>query len=384
MLPAGNRPILEHVLDALIDAGVTDVRLVVGYRRDRVQDHFGATYRGCALRYHIQEPRLGTGDALRQVADEVDGRFVVVNGDEPLTGGAVEAVADARDTATALAVVESERAPQYGAVRRRGDRVTELVERPRSDDYRLLNAGVYAFDDRIFDVLADTPRTGGELSLVDAVSTLVDGTDPVRAVTVDGPWVDATYPWDLLDVAGHVLAEGAVTEPERGFGSESESESESEFAPGSGIYVAETARVDEDAVVRPPAVVGPDVEVGPGVVLGPEVALGRNVTLGANATILRSVLDEDTRVGPNATLVDCVTGQNARVGAGATVPGGPGDVRVGTTIHEDRRLGAVLADRATLAGNASTAPGTLVGPNARVSGGVHARGVVDEGAEVTR
>jgi glucose-1-phosphate thymidylyltransferase len=41
MLPAANRPILEHVLDALVDAGMERLVLVVGYRRERVQEHFG-------------------------------------------------------------------------------------------------------------------------------------------------------------------------------------------------------------------------------------------------------------------------------------------------------------------------------------------------------
>jgi glucose-1-phosphate thymidylyltransferase len=49
MLPAGTRPILEHVLNALIDAGVDDIHLVVGYQANRVRSHFGSTYRSVPL-----------------------------------------------------------------------------------------------------------------------------------------------------------------------------------------------------------------------------------------------------------------------------------------------------------------------------------------------
>jgi len=55
MLPAGNRPILEHVLDALVDAGITDLHLVVGHERDRVQNHFGSNHRDASITYHVQD-----------------------------------------------------------------------------------------------------------------------------------------------------------------------------------------------------------------------------------------------------------------------------------------------------------------------------------------
>src|SRR6056297_683552 len=66
MLPAGTRPILEHVLNALIDASVDDIHLVVGYQADRVRSHFGPAYRGVPISYHTQTNQLGSGHALLQ------------------------------------------------------------------------------------------------------------------------------------------------------------------------------------------------------------------------------------------------------------------------------------------------------------------------------
>jgi glucose-1-phosphate thymidylyltransferase len=83
-------------------------------------------------------------------------------------------------------------------------------------------------------------------------------------------------------------------------------------------------------------------------------------------------------------VIDAVTGQGVTVGPGATVPGGEGDVRVGTTIHEGRRLGCIAADRARIGGGATVAPGTLIGPDANVETGAYADGIVPEGAEVRR
>jgi glucose-1-phosphate thymidylyltransferase len=370
LLPAANRPILEYVLDALVDAGVEDVHLVVGYQRDRVQDHVGPTYRGRTVTYHVQKNRLGTGHAVLQARDAVDGDFLVVNGDEVVTPSMIEAVVEAHgaDDVATLAVVESDRAPEYGAVRLEGDRLVELVERPMDDSYRLLNAGVYACGPSLMADVEALETRAGERHLTDAIAERVRNGSAVRGVRVDDLWSTATYPWDLLAVARDLLAAGLVDEP----------------AAADGVYVDETALVHDDAVLRAPVVVGPDATVGPGAVVGPDTALGRNATVQAGAVVEGSVLDIDARVGANATVIDAVVGQGAAIGPGAAVPGGEADVRVGTTVYEGRRLGCVAADRAVVEGGASVAPGSLLGPAVRVRAGAHATGTVPGGTEVRR
>ena len=370
MLPAGNRPILEHVFDALVDGGMDHIVCVVGHKHDRVQNHFGPTYRGLPVEYVRQHKQLGSGHALLQARSATEGPPLVVNGDRLVAASMVEAVAETyaeRDPAAAMAVLEHPDASQYGAVVRQGEAITEIIEKPATDRYRLINAGVYAFGADIFDAVADTPRTAGELGLTDTISRLV-AEDGVLAVECDGMWVDATYPWDLLAVAEEVLARGRVATDEQ----------------AEGVWVHDDARVHETAVLRGPAVVGPDSEVGPAAVVGPNTALGQNVTVGANATVQASVLDDDTRVDAGVTLLQTVTGQSVRVGAGSTVPGGPADVRVGNEVFEDQPLGAVLADRVTADGDVTVAPGALVGPSARLHTGSHVRGQVAGGAEVVR
>ncbi|MEF8838262.1 MAG: sugar phosphate nucleotidyltransferase [Haloarculaceae archaeon] len=370
MLPAANRPILEHVLDALVDAGIDRIAIVVGYHRERVQEYFGPSYRDVPLEYVLQAKQLGSGHALLQARDVVDGSLIVVNGDRIIEPDAVAQVSEAHESGpapAAMAYIERPSARNYGAVTVQDRLIEDIVEKPESDAYRLINAGIYAFGPDVFDRIEATEREAGELGLPDTIAHILDR-ERVRAVKIGGMWVDATFPWDLLEVASEVLVRGRVPEPQR----------------REGVWIDENAVVSNEAVLQPPVVVGPDCEVGAGVVLGPTTALGRNVTVGANATIERAVLDDDVRVDPGATVIDAVLGQAVALGAGVVVPGGPGDVRVGREIHEDQPLGAVMADRATAEGCVSLAPGTLVGPNATIRTGVVASGTVPEGAEVVR
>jgi glucose-1-phosphate thymidylyltransferase len=370
MLPAANRPILEHVFDALLEAGLSRIVVVVGYKRGRVQNHFGPSYGGATIEYVQQDKQLGSGHALLQARDSVRDPLLVVNGDRVIDAGSVSAVIDAYEAdpgTPTMAVLERTDVRQYGAVELRGGDVSELVEKPETDEYHLINGGIYAFPPSIFDAIEETPRAEGELGLTDTIARLADE-ERVAGVTTEGLWVDATYPWDLLAVSREVLARGRVNEPEQ----------------ADRVWVDDAAIVHEDATLEPPVVVDADCEVGPSAVVGPNTSLGRNVTVGANATVQGSVLDADTRVDPGSTLIDTVTGQDVDLGANTVVPGGPGDVRVGQQVFEDQPLGAVLADRVTARGNVSVSAGTLVGPNATLHAGAHVRDYIAEDAEVVR
>lgn len=370
MLPAATRPILEYVLDAIVNAGIEDLHIVVGYEHGRVQSHFGHSYRDCPITYHVQRKQVGSGHALLQARDAVDSDFLVVNGDEVFGDSLVKETiaAHSADAVCTLAIAESELAANYGAVTLKGDRVVKLVEHPDEQSHRLLNAGIYAFGPSIFSEIESTSRTDGELSLPDAIAQIVDRGGSVRGVMVDGLRSEVTYPWDLLDISADLLSEGIVNAPEA----------------RPGIYVAKSATVHESATLVEPVVVADDAVVEPGAVVGPEVSIGQNATVGAGAVVRESVVDADTRIGPNSTLVDAVTGENAVLGADVTIPGGPGDVRVGDTIYPDRELGCVVADRATLHGGSTVVPGSLIGPGAVVEHGTTVDGTIPEDSEVIR
>jgi glucose-1-phosphate thymidylyltransferase len=367
MLPAADRPILEHVLDVLVACGLEEIVLVVGYERDRVQEHFGHAHRDVPLTYVHQRKQLGSGHALQQAADAVDGPTLVLNGDRVIDERIVSDVLDGFDGEPAVSVLEHPTPSQYGAVRVSEGRLTALEERPDDGDYRLINAGVYAFDERVFDAIDRTARREGEIQLPDVIGTLMDD-GPVRAVTTDGLWADATYPWDLLYLNRELLARDRIDRP----------------ALGAAVRVADSARVHDRATLQGPVTIGPDAEVAAGAVIGPDVTVGRNGTVGSNVTLRNAVLDTDCRVGEGATVVDCVAGQDVRIGAGSVVPGGPGDVRVDDRVFEAQTLGAVLADRATVGGGVTFAPGTLVGAGATVDDGVHLAGTVPNDARVVR
>ncbi len=357
MLPAANRPILEYVFDALLEAGVTSITVVVGYQRERVQSHFGPTYRNVPIEYVIQEKQLGSGHALLAAKAQIEGPTVVVNGDQLIDPELIDAVTTAHTEAdVTLGLIRHPDVGEYGGVRCEDDgTVTEIVEKPRDDRNYLLNAGVYAFNPRAFDIIHET-KTFGEHSLIDSLHDLLEADYEIQGVISEGYWIDATYPWDLLELAEQCL--------------------------DTEIEVAASAHVHDSATLVGPVIVDDDCVIGPGAVVGPQTCLGENVTVEATACVEHSVIDSDTRIGAGTILRDCVTGRGVTLGPGSTVVGGTADVRAGTAIHEGVTLGAVLADHVTDEGGVTYAPGTVVGPDAHIHAGATIDGTIEANTEV--
>jgi UDP-N-acetylglucosamine diphosphorylase / glucose-1-phosphate thymidylyltransferase / UDP-N-acetylgalactosamine diphosphorylase / glucosamine-1-phosphate N-acetyltransferase / galactosamine-1-phosphate N-acetyltransferase len=365
MLPAATKPILGHVFDQLIDAGISELFVVVGYRRDRVQSHFGSTFRNVPITYVTQEHQLGTGHAVLMAESKVSGTCLVINGDQIVDSRIITDALETHDRSAAatIALLQRSNLESYGGALVDDGMVTQIAENPRDGRDYYLNAGIYVLEPTAFDAIRTAGPRVGEHLLLDGLSKLIDAGETVRGAVSKGMWVDATYPWDLLDVSFELFDAGVVNGDSEAVG-------------------YETTAVHDSAKLRGPVIIGQDCAIGPGAVVGPYVCLGENATVNSNAVVERSVVDADTTIGANATVIECVTGTGVEIGPGSTIPGGPGDVRIGDTVYEDESLGALLADRVVDHGGVAYVPGALVGPETEIQTGTTIRGTLAGGTEV--
>src|SRR5438552_15274646 len=196
MIPVGNRPLLEYVVQALAENGVRDLIFVVGYRREPIQSHFqdGKAF-GAHITYVTQTKQLGTAHAIWEARAHLEDPFVVLNGSNMVDGRFVEDLLGAA-ARPAVLITESERPQSYGVVTAQGKDLVAITEKPTEVISNLINTGAYALDSRIFDEIERLAKEGKH-DLPSAVSTLAKRTS-VAAVRTEGTWVDALFPWDLL------------------------------------------------------------------------------------------------------------------------------------------------------------------------------------------
>ena len=81
MAPIKGRPFLEYQMDYWINQGVNQFLISVGYKKEAIVSHFGASYKGAQVKYVMEEQPLGTGGGLLLAAQDLDEPFLLLNGD---------------------------------------------------------------------------------------------------------------------------------------------------------------------------------------------------------------------------------------------------------------------------------------------------------------
>src|SRR5437899_114472 len=242
MIPVGNRPVLEYVVQALVDNGIRDLVFIVGYRRERIQSHFqdGKAF-GAHITYVTQTKQLGTAHAIWEARAHLEDPFVVLNGSNMVDGRFVEDLLGAA-ARPAVLITESERPQSYGVVTAQGKDLVAITEKPTEVISNLINTGAYALDSRIFDEIERLAKEGKH-DLPSAVSAFAKRTS-VAAVRTEGTWVDALFPWDVnIEGTWHAVPQiGAL------IGEDVEIANGVVVAPGT--VVNERARVESGAKLR--------------------------------------------------------------------------------------------------------------------------------------
>ncbi len=203
LLPVAGKPLLGWALDALVEAGIEQVGLVVGHRPEAIQRYVGdGAAWGLEATYLTQPKPLGLAHAVASAREFIgDDEFLLYLGDNLLENGVqplVELYATRRPAA-ALFVKQVPDPQLFGVVVTENDQVRRLLEKPAEPPSSLAIVGAYAFSPAIMEAIAETPPSArGEYEITDAIQRLVSSGQEVLAAPVQGFWEDAGRPAHLL------------------------------------------------------------------------------------------------------------------------------------------------------------------------------------------
>ena len=204
MIPVQGTPILESIVRGLVSNGVQEILIVVGWRREVIEEHFGdGSAFGCAISYVEQVVQDGTGRVVELARDFAgDNAFVLSYGDILVPAESYADLVAFGGVDARLSVKINEDVSQGGAVFIDDDFwVTDLIEKgdPDGPTSPYYNAGIYAFAPVIFDYTAKLEKSPrGEYELTDAIAAMVHEGRKVKAVELTGDWADVRDP-EVLD-----------------------------------------------------------------------------------------------------------------------------------------------------------------------------------------
>jgi NDP-mannose synthase len=191
LVPVGDRPILQHIIENLVIAGVNDIDLCVNYLGALIQTYFAhatALAEQVELRWHWEHEPLGTAGALRVVPD-LDETFIAMNGDVLTSLDYRELTEFHEQSGAALTIAVQERTVNIdlGVIEGNGGLVTGYREKPtlRYD----ISMGIYVYEPVALHYLPEGPCQFPELVL-----RLLAAGETVAAFRSCDSWYDIGTP----------------------------------------------------------------------------------------------------------------------------------------------------------------------------------------------
>jgi NDP-sugar pyrophosphorylase family protein len=194
LMPIGEKPILEIIINQLVAHGIEDIIITVGHMSALIMNFFGDGGQvGAKIRYFKEEKPLGTSGNLGSLKEELTDTFVVINGDtlttlnysqmidEHIRNGSVATVAlKRREVYIDFGTVEIDDA----------NSIREYIEKPTLS--YLVSIGVNIFNPRVLNYI----KAGERLDFPDLVRTLISSGETVKGFIFDGYWLDIGRPAD--------------------------------------------------------------------------------------------------------------------------------------------------------------------------------------------
>jgi UDP-N-acetylglucosamine diphosphorylase / glucose-1-phosphate thymidylyltransferase / UDP-N-acetylgalactosamine diphosphorylase / glucosamine-1-phosphate N-acetyltransferase / galactosamine-1-phosphate N-acetyltransferase len=205
MLPLNGRPMIEHIVRRLQEAGLREILIVVGYRRELIKDHFRAGFSGVS--FVVQELVEGTASAVKLGRDFAGIEpFLLTFGDiicDASNYSGIAAELERHGASAAVGVKYADDPWQGAAVYADAEgAVRKMIEKPArgTSATHWNSAGLYAFRPEIFKEIATAPKSQrGEYEITTAIEQLVERGRPVRMFEMTGAWRDVGRPEDLAE-----------------------------------------------------------------------------------------------------------------------------------------------------------------------------------------
>jgi len=386
LLPIGGEPLLQRTVKALVQAGITDIVIVVQFEAEKIKSFFkDGRQLGCEISYVKQKMLGGTAEAVKTAESELRGedRFLLVYGDNYYNQKALDKFVKSSESKDLLMGAAEVKDPsRFGSLVVKRGNIVAIREKVATGNVGVVNAGIYVLDNSIFSAIRKTRKSQrGEFELTDSLSLVMAEGRRIRTIPFGkGEWVGISYPWDLLEANRSAL-----------YSDEEVRDGETE----AGVHLKGSVRLSKGAIVKSgsyiegPVYVGEGAVVGPNAYLRPGTSLGKGVKVGAGCEVKNSVVMDEAKIPHLCYVGDSVLGHGVSLGAGTITANLKfNDSHVESRVKRQmvdsgqRKLGAIFGDGVKTGINVSIFPGVKIGADAWIGPGAIVRTDVPSNARM--
>jgi glucose-1-phosphate thymidylyltransferase len=308
MLPIANKPMLSYGLEHIINAGISDIGIVLGPIKEGVVEKYGdGSKYGVKITYIEQPDPKGLAHAIMVSKNFLSGEpFVMYLGDNLLKQGLTKQLETFKKTECDFvgAVSRVDDPSRYGVVVMEGDMIKKVVEKPRERISDLALIGVYIFSERVYHALDHIELSWrGEYEITDTIQWLLENGGELRVKHVDGWWKDTGKPEDLL-AANQLVLQDLENNIKGNLGEEVVLENK--------VKIGENTSLIGSSRITGPVIIGEGCKIGPNVYIGPYTSIGDNCKI-HDTEVQNSIIMEGSNITCNTLIVDSIIGRNTQI-----------------------------------------------------------------------
>ncbi len=314
LIPVANKPVVHYVIEDLIEAGIKEIGVIVSPNVENAfkRDLKDGSQWGISIEYIMQTEPKGLAHAASCAREFVgDDPFVMTLGDNLLEQGMVQYIEKFRqgNVNAMLLLYEVDDPTSFGVAKLDGERIIQLVEKPKDPPSNLAIVGVYMFDKHIFEAIGKIkPSWRGELEITDAMQQLIDDGYMVAPATVQGWWNDVGQPNDMLEANRQLLEKLATC---------LDGDVDEATIIRGRVWVHKDAVV-KNSELRGPLIIGPEARIENSFI-GPFSSVGQGCVI-EDSEVEYSILMEGCTVQGVKRVDHSLIGRNVKVGYKTTLP----------------------------------------------------------------
>ncbi len=374
MIPVANKPILQYVVESVVANGITDIIMVVGYKRQKIMSHFGnGDDFGADIDYVVQRnqpPTDGTAHALYQAKNKIDEEFLVLPGDNVISKATVSDLLENMDDYTIL-ITRSEYPSKYGVVTLKsgGEEVNKLIEKPTRSPSHLISTGIYSFPPDIFSYVEEIMNEG-QYDIPSAIEKIMKK-NGIKAIKTNEDWIDAVYPWDLLHVNRAALSD--VKKKYSGLIGEN-------VIIKGNVKIGEGTRIRGGTFIEGPAIIGEGCDIGPNVSISPCTSIGDDTKISPFTIIDNSLMMEGVSIGGNSTIVNSVIADGVSISSNFSTFSTDTKMETEEGLQEVKEIGAMIAENTKIEAGVTVEGGVIIGKDCTIRPGRTIRKNMESGS----
>jgi glucose-1-phosphate thymidylyltransferase len=304
LVPVAGKPILAHIVDTLIEAGLGDFIFITGYLGDKIEEYIRVNYPEIKKSFILQEPREGTAHAVRLTRELINDNdeLIIALGDtifdvhlKDLISGKV----------SLLGVKKVNDPRNYGVAELdENGFIRSVIEKPPIPKSNLALVGIYKICESqmlmasIDHIVSKNLRTQGEFHLTDAIMHMITSGAKFKSFPVEN-WYDCGNKESLLETNAVLLKKNNSRQTKYNF---------------------------ENTIINHPVSIAVNCQISNSII-GPNVSIGEN-------TIINYSIIKDAIIGSYSEIKNTVM-HHSVIGSDASLRGLSQSLNLGDSTEID-------------------------------------------------